>query len=107
MKSKLKNETGFTLVEVLIAIVILLVIVISFTTLFTSSYRGITSSGDRSETLFQIQQTIERDLQDGSAGSKGNVDIVFNNVTIPGEHKTFNQATSDGKEVVVDVFVRE
>ncbi len=105
-KSGLTEEKGFTLVEVLIAIVILLIIVISFTTLFTSSFRGIASSGDRSETLFELQQSIERNIQDGSAGSKGNVDIEFDNVNIPGEHKTFNQTTSDGKEVVVDVFVR-
>ena len=103
-----KQESGFTLVEVLIAIVILLIIVISFTTLFTSSFSGIASSGHRSETLFEIQQNIESDIHGGSAGSQGNLDIEFNNdVTIPGEHKTFTRTTSDGKEVVVDVFVRE
>ncbi len=103
----IKQEKGFTLVEVLIAIVILLIIVISFTTLFTSSFRGIASSGDRSETLFELQQNIERDIEGGSAGSKGLVDLEFDNVTIPGEHKTFTRTTNDGKEVVVDVFVRE
>lgn len=101
------NNNGFTLVEVLVAVIILLIIVISFTTLFTSSFRGIASSGQRSETLFEIQQNIENNIQGGSAGSKGSLDIEFNNVTIPGEHKSFNQTTSDGKEVVVDVFVRE
>ncbi len=109
MKHKLQQERGFTLVEVLIAIVILLIIVISFTTLFTSSYRGITSSGDRSEALFGIQENIERDLKDANAVVVGSESIVFTDgegVTIPGQHRTFKEVIIDDKEVMIDVFVR-
>ncbi len=108
MKNVLKNEIGFTMVEVLIAALILLIIVIAFTTLFTSSFRGIVSSGSRSETLFGLQENIESDIKDPGADYIGNLNIVFTEgggVSIPGEHRSFRQVTDDQKEVVIDVFV--
>jgi prepilin-type N-terminal cleavage/methylation domain-containing protein len=108
MLHNLKQEKGFTLVEVLIAVLILLMIVITFTTLFTSSYKGITSSGSRSETLFGLQENIESDIKDPGADYIGNLNIVFtegSGVSIPGEHRSFRQVTGDQKEVVIDVFV--
>ncbi len=110
MKKILCNEKGFTLVEVLIAVFILLIIVIAFTTLFTSSFRGITSSGSRSETLFSLQEDIERNIDDAGAEFIGNVNIEFTDgdgvlIPIPGEHRAFKQVTDDQKEVVIDVFV--
>lgn len=107
MNNILKNEKGFTLVEVLIAIVILLIIVISFTALFSSSYRGIAGSGQRSAALFGVQEDLERDLKDPGAVVVGSESIVFTGggVTIPGQHRTFKEVIIDDKEVVIDVFV--
>ncbi len=108
-KINFSAENGFTIVEVLIAIIILLITVTSFATLFTSTLRGISSSGERSEALFELQESIERDLKsesESTTGSKGEIDLVFNNVTIRGEHRTFTRTTNDGKEVVFDVFVK-
>ncbi len=109
MNYNLKHENGFSLVEVLIAVFILLIIVITFTTLFTSSFRGITSSGSRSETLFGLQENIESDIKAPGADYIGNLNILFtegDGVSIPGEHRSFRQDTDDQKEVVIDVFVR-
>jgi prepilin-type N-terminal cleavage/methylation domain-containing protein len=105
--SSLNAEKGFSLIEVLIAVFILLIIVIAFTTLFTSSFRGITSSGSRSEKLFILQKNIESDINDlENAEIVGNVNIEFNDgVIIPGEHRAFKQDIDDQKEVVIDVFV--
>jgi len=106
--ASLNAEKGFTLVEVLIAVFILLIIVIAFTTLFTSSFQGITSSGSRSETLFGLQENIEGDINDPGAEFIGNVSIEFtegDGVSISGEHRAFKQVTDDQKEVVIDVFV--
>ncbi len=104
-----KGEEGFTLVEVLIATLILLIVVIAFTNLFTTSYLGITGSGERSETLFELQKHLEQEAEQnyGSAIHVGAKEIVFNNngVTVPGGHGSFSMDFDDGKEVVIDVFI--
>lgn len=108
MNFKINQEKGFTLVEVLVAIVILLIVVISFTTLFSSSYKGIAGSGQRSEALFGIQEEIESNLEDSGAIVVGPESIVFTEgtgVNIPGQHRTFKEVIIDDKEVMIDVFV--
>ncbi|OPL10618.1 MAG: hypothetical protein AVO34_10520 [Firmicutes bacterium ML8_F2] len=105
MRSLFINEKGLSLVEVLIAIVILLMIVIVFTTLFNSSLRGIVSSGDRSSTLFELQKDIETEDQAPTVDSQP-INITFNNgVTIPGKQGSFKQPMVDGNEVMINVFI--
>lgn len=105
MKSWFISEKGLSLVEVLIAIVILLMIVIVFTTLFNSSLRGIVSSGDRSSTLFELQTEIETEDQAPTVDNQPKI-ITFNNgVNIPGNQGSFKQTMADGNEVLINVFI--
>jgi|GEM_PF-3438175 len=105
MRSWLINEKGLSLVEVLIAIVILLMIVIVFATLFNSSIRGIVSSGDRSNTLFDLQKELEAETPVPAIIDTQPKNITFGNgVVIPGKQGTFKQYMTDGNEVLINVF---
>ncbi|MDW7740393.1 MAG: type II secretion system protein [Bacillota bacterium] len=59
VKAACKAEYGFTLVEILIAIVILTMIVFAFTPLLVGSIERIQYAGDKSEALYESQSEIE------------------------------------------------
>ncbi len=58
-REKLKNENGFSLVEVMVAMVVLLIFVVAFSALFTDSFSIIFSSGRKSEAQYQAQEASE------------------------------------------------
>jgi prepilin-type N-terminal cleavage/methylation domain-containing protein len=106
MRSFSINDRGFSMVEVLIAIVILLMIVIVFTTLFNSSIRGIVSSGDRSSTLFELQKDLEAENSVPTIIDNQPMNITFGNgVDIQGKQGSFKQTMADGNEVLINVFI--
>lgn len=64
MKEQFRAEQGFTLVEILVAVIILSVIIVAFMPMFTNSVANIYTAGNRSEARFQVQEVIERVLGD-------------------------------------------
>ncbi len=56
---KEKDEKGFLLIEVLIALLLLIIIIIGFTALITSSYQGIHTAGSRAQALYEAQELME------------------------------------------------
>ncbi|HSW35683.1 MAG TPA: prepilin-type N-terminal cleavage/methylation domain-containing protein [Candidatus Limnocylindrales bacterium] len=55
----LKSEQGFSLLELLMALLILMVIVIAFTPLLLNSIERITYAGDKSEAIYMGQSDLE------------------------------------------------
>ena len=82
-----QQDRGFTLVEVLVALTILTIIVISFTTLFTSSYVNIISAGNKSQATYNVQKEMEERIADELATDVGDLQIPFpiaGNINVPG-----------------------
>lgn len=72
-----KVNSGFSLIEVLIAIMILLILSGALIGLFTWSFSAIISAGERSEELFFAQGSIETDIAEGVGGTGQNLVISF------------------------------
>lgn len=87
IKQGFKEDRGFTLVEVLVALSILTIIIISFTTLLTSSYRNIISAGNKSQATYHVQMDMEEHIADEQATDVGELEIFFpgvGDITVPG-----------------------
>ncbi|MBK5240152.1 type II secretion system protein [Clostridium sp.] len=94
-KSVIKNQEGFTLIEVVLSIAILAIISTSFLKMFTSSIVGISNSGKKSDSHFTAQNQIETNINDSTilTGSVVNTATVIkltfsgdptNEILIPG-----------------------
>ena len=55
------NDKGFTLVEILVAILLIAIIASAMLPLFTYGYTQIVRTGDRTEALYESQSIIETD----------------------------------------------
>ena len=64
MQGQRRTEQGFTVVELMIAIIVLSIIVVAYLPMFTNSIASIYTAGHRSEARFQAQQIVERVLGD-------------------------------------------
>lgn len=56
------GEKGITLVEVLVAILVLSILTVAFGRLFTTGVNGVFSAGERNATLYRAQLEMERIL---------------------------------------------
>jgi prepilin-type N-terminal cleavage/methylation domain-containing protein len=96
MIAKRKNESGLTLIEIIISLAILGIISVSFLTLFTASFSYIFRAGHRSIDHYDSQTYIENIIADAdeSFGTDNPLDMIFNygsntkSVTIPGVEVT-------------------
>ncbi len=77
MQSIKNEQSGFSLVELLVAMVIFMIIVIAFTALFTNSYTGIFRAGDKSESMFVAQADMDKAIYRGNEGDEMNLKIPF------------------------------
>ncbi len=106
LKTNKYSEEGFTVVEVLIAMVLLLMMVFTFTVLFTSSFDGIMTSGRRSEAVYASQQDVDSTATPESAISQ-TISVVFSGIDpieVQGTHELYKKEYKDGREVVLDLF---
>lgn len=74
IKKLFYRQQGFTLVEVLVSLAILSILIIGFLPIITGSFQQIVAAGDRTQSLFKAQQTIEVRIVD---------EIVFKGAEIP------------------------
>ena len=65
MKFSIKNEEGFTLVEVIVAFVLLVIMLYALITVFTTGSSGIFRAGRKSEALFETQKSIDNSIAEG------------------------------------------
>lgn len=82
----LSLENGFTLLELLAALLILTLVIFAFTPLFLSSIERIHFAGDKSEALFQSQSEIEISIAERQ--TVDGYELVFtygeNEIIVPG-----------------------
>jgi len=98
MDKELKTQDGFTLIEVVVAIVIITALVATFAPLIVSSVERIQWAGQRTQELYTIRGTMEKAVAMGSAGE----DHSF---TIRGIESTTDTefiSTASGKLVKVE-----
>lgn len=102
----IKNENGFSLVELLVAMAILMIVVMSFTLLYTTSFTGIFGAGRKSEAIFGAQEDIDNFIAGGTAEEGDNLTIVFDNKTIivEGKEEIIIHEYEDGRSVRLYYF---
>lgn len=108
--NKIKNiffqNKGLTLVEIIVSLGILGIIAVSFTTLFTHSFKSVFSAGDKSVALFEAQEDMENILSgtvEGESQEK-TMKIYFGDKQIPVEGKTVSASDKDEKVSLI-VFI--
>lgn len=76
----LKNQEGFTIVEVLVALVFLIIIIFAFTNLLATGHSGIFRAGQKSEALFYAQEDIDNQIAGGSGTGSVTHTISFSGI---------------------------
>lgn len=82
MFQRKNNFSGFTLVEVVLAMAIMTIIFIVFLTLFTSGFVWVFAAGDKGHAYSQAQQDIEQRLATQDSHLFDDLKIVFDGVEI-------------------------
>jgi len=62
------NQSGYTIVEVIVAVAVLALLAAAFTPLLTGSLEIIMDSGDRSQELFEDKKDLEKEILDDEEG---------------------------------------
>ncbi len=64
----LREEQGFTLVEVVIALVVLSLVTVAVVRIYNSNLLGIIRSGNRTEAVYAVQDFLEQEIAQGPSG---------------------------------------
>ena len=104
------SEKGFTLVEVLVAIFILMIVIFAFTGLFTTSFVGIFSAGNKSNALYGAQADMEENITGYDNTSTDSLVIPFSSpITLTGKYvtinKTYTDSSGNSRSVSIITFV--
>jgi len=88
----LKKQEGFTIIEVILASLILVIIIFAFMTISTSSITGIFGAGRKSSALFEAQDYMDNSIDAGPGQDvveETTHEIGFNGtqITVSGEVK--------------------
>lgn len=107
----MKKRKGLTLIEVVVSIALMGMVVLIFLTIFNTSNRNITKSGDRTDDIFEIQNEIdsvinspdfieERINKDGYDNIEVNIEGISESQKIKGKILIRNK---DGVEITTFV----
>lgn len=103
---KMSREEGFSLTEVLVALVIFVLIVVSFGALFTNSYRAVTVAGQRSRALSELQgEAEELPKWAGETTEKLKINFPGKSIEPEGEIVTVERDFEEGRKVSVTYFI--
>ena len=109
-----KQDQGFTLVEVMVALTVLSIVTAAFVQLYSSNTKAIITHGQRSEALFEAQSMVEAAIAAGGADGSDVVSIRFSLaggdefiIEVPGETVTEGGpgAVSKGKAPSITAFI--
>lgn len=106
---RLKQENGFTLVEILVAFSILMIVIFSFTLLFTSSFTWIFDAGAKGEALYKAQEEMDNEIAGGIISlDQEPMTIEFTNIVISvkGETKQIEHQYEE-RNVTITYFLPE
>jgi prepilin-type N-terminal cleavage/methylation domain-containing protein len=78
---KLRGENGFTLIEVIVAVVIITTLVAVFVPLFLSSIEHIQWAGERTQELYTTRNLMEKAVASGTVGTDYSFTIQGPNFT--------------------------
>jgi len=105
----MKNNKGFTLIEVIIAIAIVGIIAIPILGIFSTGVRNIVGAGNRTEDVFIEQRTIDNEINkeyseiDTELSGEKELDIKFSDgLTIKIQGKV---VTTQDDDVEITTFV--
>jgi len=83
-----KNDKGFTLIEVIISITILGLIMLGFLGMYTNGHRWVFDAGKRSQNIQEDRKTLEEEMILNTSGGES-ITIEFDNgttsITVDGE----------------------
>jgi prepilin-type N-terminal cleavage/methylation domain-containing protein len=68
VRQVLKGERGFTLVEVVVAIMVLSLVTVAVVQIYHSNLFGIIRSGHRTEAIYEVQNQLEQEVAQGPSG---------------------------------------
>lgn len=69
------DQTGFTLVEVVVAILVLSLVTVAVVQIYNSNVLAIITSGNRTEAVYQVQEKLELELaKDPDPAIRGELD---------------------------------
>lgn len=99
------NCKGFMVTEILVAITIIALIIAAFEPLLNSSFLNIFSTGRKSSTLYQAQQTTENAIANHGTGSDILVLPFATPIPVQGSYITINELYTDanGNERTVTI----
>ena len=107
----IKDQSGFTLMEILVAVVILGILAASFSSFFGVSLSSISGAGNRHYALVEAQDLLERALADPTMDSDGIYRQPETQHGVSGELITAKVIWQDGfgvnRELKLSVFQAE
>jgi prepilin-type N-terminal cleavage/methylation domain-containing protein len=71
------SQSGFTLIEIVMALLILSIIIIALTPLFSMSFKHIYLAGNKSVTMYESQGVIDEQLAVYTYGTSDKIDLTF------------------------------
>ena len=90
---RIKNEEGFTLVEIILAFTLLVIMSAAIITMFTTGFSGVFRAGSKSEALFEAQNLMDNAIVGGSGETPALVTYEIN----------FGGPSIDVKGEVIDI----
>lgn len=89
MISRLKGQKGLTMVEVIVAAIILVIVAVAILGLYNNNFGWIINAGFKTRALDKARTTIDSKIAQGAANNSSSVNIVFGggstSITVVGE----------------------
>ena len=111
MIKRIKNNSGLTAVEVIVAAVILVIVSVSLLGLYNSNFGWIVGAGFRTEAVDKAKALIDAKIAAGAASdAAGELVISFtgtDDVTVEGEFVAFTgtDGPNDSTSVTLNTFI--
>ena len=81
-KNSFRNQNGFTIIEVLVAMAILVLFITAFSALFVQSYVGIINAGNKNNASYDAQAEAEQRIAEENSDSSSTYTITFGSINI-------------------------
>lgn len=105
-----KSYQAMTLIEIIVALALIGIITVSILTLLSVGFKNVVNAGDKAEVLFNIQSTIEDQINQttemsGELSETFKLKVGDEEITMPGQIKSVESALPNGGKLKIDIFV--